>query len=641
MRFLSRADAAHPGRPTSCGGGPASVRVLLLVLGLLMGIGLAAPAAAQDIDSTHVARFQLADSYMRAGQFDRAITLLEDLLELSPQTYAFYDKLKEAYEGVKRYDDAIALVERRMGQRPDPSLQVEKARLYYLANDEDAANEAWAAAIAMAPSNPNVYRIVYQSLYQVRLFERAIATLEEGRRAAAQPELFRRELAYLYNLTGQHEEAMEEYIGLLEENERQLGYVRSRLSRFIEQEEALNASIAAAERAVRRVPLNRAFRELTAWLYLEAELYDKALDANRAIDRLEQEEGRVLFGFAQQAADAGAYDVALDAYQEILERYPDGPIAPDALLGVGEMYTQRGERLRERALDEEGRRIEAPNYDQALATFETFLERYPTHPYYPEVLRRIGHLQQAVFFDLDAAEQTLNRVIQRYPRSQAVSEAAYDLGRIALLRGELDKARAALGRLEETLRTGELAERARYELALIHLYRGEWESAMTLAQAMQGNTSTDVANDAIELKVLLIENKGPDSLNVPLQDYAEAQLLRRQRKPLQALTVVDTLLATYGSHALADDARYLRAQMLRELGRAEEAAQAYGEIPLMHPRSFLADRSLFAMAETLAQDLGREQEAIDTYSRLLTDFPGSLLAGEARARIRLLRGDGA
>ncbi|MFB3131406.1 MAG: hypothetical protein ACE10K_02670, partial [Rhodothermales bacterium] len=62
-----------------------------------------------------------------------------------------------------------------------------------------------------------------------------------------------------------YEQAMEEYLGLLAINERQLNYVRNRLSRSLEQEGALPAIIAVAERGVRKIPLNRGYRELLAW----------------------------------------------------------------------------------------------------------------------------------------------------------------------------------------------------------------------------------------------------------------------------------------------------------------------------------------------------------------------------------------
>ena len=477
-------------------------------------------------------------------------------------------------------------------------------------------------------------------MIEVRLFDKAVALLERGREQIGQKNLFQVDLAYLYSLTGAHEKAMTEYLGLLEENDRQLSYVRNRLNRFIEQENVVAESIPVVEEAVRIDPLNRAFRELLGWLYLEGDQFDKALDAYRAIDRLEKEQGAILFTFAEQAADASAYPVAAEAYSEVLTRYPDSPIAPDALKGTGRMMEKQAEENNERAFDSRGNRIEAPHYESALATYRQFLQDYPNHPYYPEILGRISRLQQDVFFDLGAAEATLGEVFEQFPNSPAAAEGQYDAGRIALMRGDLQRARIAFSRLEEELRLGELAEKARYELALLHFYSGEFDAAMSMSVILNENTSTDVANDAIALKVLLMENKGPDSLNTPLKKYAEASLLSRQRRYQQALVLLDSLLIQHGSHPLADDIRFMRAETLREIGQFEDALAALLEFRLIHPLSFLTDRSLYLAGQIYEVELGDKALAIETYSTLLDEYPGSLLSVATRTRIRALRGDG-
>lgn len=624
--------------------GPArSSRLLLFLLACLLPalLALPSPARAQQIDSTLVGRFQLADAFLRAGQFDRAITLLEDLHAEDPHAFVFFDKLKQAYESVKRYDDAIALVDTQLRRSRNASMLAEKGRLLYLKGTEAEADAAWEAAVQLAPEDPNSYRIVYQSLVDVRLFDRAIAVLEAGRQAMGTPEAFQSDLAYLYSLTGRHAEAMEEYLQMLAAHENQAAVVRSRLSRFTDQEEALRQSIAVTARAVRETPLNRAYREILGWLYVEDGQYREALDAYRAIDRLEQTQGAVLMQFAQIAADAAAYDVALEAYEEIRSRYPEAPVAPQALAGVGEMHEQWARRSGERAVDAQGDRQAAPHYEQARDTYRAFMQQYPQHPFYPEILRRLGRLEQDVFLNLGAAESTLEEVLTRYPNTEAAREAEYDLGRAAVLRGDLAAARLRFARLEEALHSGELAEQARYELALIHFYDGAFDAAQTLVSAIDANTSTDVANDAIALKVLLQENRGPDSLHTPLRMYAHARLLARQHRSVVALDTLEALIAAHGNHRLTDDARFMRASLLRETGRTEAALAAFSEFPLLHANSFLADRSLFAAAEIQEQELNDKPAALKLYARLLNEYPGSLLASETRERIRRLRGDGA
>ena len=115
----------------------------------------------------------------------------------------------------------------------------------------------------------------------------------------------------------------------------------------------------------------------------------------------------------------------------------------------------------------------------------------------------------------------------------------------------------------------------------------------------------------------------------------------RQRRVNEVVQRMDELLAEFGFHPLADDARFLRATAIRDAGRAEEALAAFGELPLIHPNSPLADRSLFQVAEIQEQELNDPDGAVTTYTQLLTHYPGSLLLPEVRLRIRALRGDGA
>ena len=333
---------------------PASLRPLLSVLlaGMIALTAAGQTARAQDVDSTLVGRFQLAETFMQAAQFERAIGLLEDLYDRSPETHVFYERLRQAYESVKRYDAAIALVDSKIEAAGNPGLfLVEKGRLLFLKGDEATARETWQSAVDRNPRTPGTYLMVYRSLLDVRLFDLAIDILEQGRENIGAPDLFQTDLAQLYNLTGQHAEAMDEYLGLLAVNQAQLSFVRSRLSEHLTDEEALTESIERARQAVATDPLNRSYRELLAWLYVEDGQYRAALDVYRAVDRLEKEEGSVLFAFAQVAADGGAYDVALEAYEEILARYPDAQTAPEAMRGLGLMQEKWAVTLGEQPID--------------------------------------------------------------------------------------------------------------------------------------------------------------------------------------------------------------------------------------------------------------------------------------------------
>ena len=589
-------------------------------------------------DSARIARYNLAQSFLNAAQFDRAIALLEDLYVDHPGNHQYFRTLKEAYEAVKRYEDAITLTDAAL-QRFVPTgqheLMADKARLLFLNGDEPEALATWDAVLDDAPRHERLYRLVYESMLQVRLIDRAIVVLQRGRTALERHELFQTELAYLYSLAGSHEKALNEYLALLVSNPRQISYVRGRLSQSLQQAGAMETSLPLLRDHVENAPFRRSFRELYAWMLVENGDFEPALAQYQILSREEEQPGQFMFDFARRAADMDAYEVAATAYGAVLQH--DTPFGVQAQLGLAEMHRKHGDQL--------ASSTDAPTahqyYEEAMTAYRTFLRLFPADPQYPEVLRRIGELQQTAFDSDSEAKATLQEVIRTFPGTAAARQARFDLGRMAIKHNELDVAIQIFEMLESQLGAGTLlAEQSRHERALIRFYQGDFPAARALVGTLRQNAMSDVANDAIGLRLVLLENPGPDSANAALQQYAATALLLRQHQLQEAIASADQILGYWGQHPIADDTRYLRAQTLRRSGNIDDALVAFGEMALAHPDSPLADRALFEYADILHREMKRPAEAIVAYSDLLMRYPGSLLAVKARERLRDLRVQG-
>ncbi|MXY07680.1 MAG: tetratricopeptide repeat protein [Rhodothermaceae bacterium] len=588
------------------------------------------PTEEEQLDGHAASRYQLALGYLRGMQFERAIAILRDLYAEQPERKIFFDKLKEAYVDVKRYDDAVALLDDALARSSAalPELEAERAQLFYLGGDEPAAMEAWTALLRSAPDTEAVYRVVYASMIQVRLLLQAIDILKQGRRAIGNMNLFQAELAQLYNLTGQHELATQEYLDLLSINERQLNYVRSRLGRDLEQDGALEDAIRIAEARVVSEPDLRQLRDLLAWLYEQAGSFEQAFEEVIALEKDADASGQGIYQFALRAAEAGAFVVAGRAFQSAIEEYPGIDISIDARLGMADMYRLQAEK---------NNNLE--QYRYALGAYETFLKDFPDHPQTSVVMARIGALHQDVFRDQEAAERTLSFLATRYANSPIGHQARFDLGRLALSNGNLDKAGTIFARLAGQA-DGELAAKARFEEAMTHFYAGNFAETQSILGSLRENMDKETANDAIELGVLLMEDPGTDSTFSALISYAQALLLFRQHKSAATALAAQDILAQWGQHPIADDVRFLRARALLLDNRPDEAMMAFGELPLIHPESPLLDRSLFYYAEILETFQGDAAGALQAYTDLLTQYPGSLLVNKVRERIRALRSAG-
>lgn len=619
------------------------------LLTLALVITLLAPAAvhAQDTrprtaiqvqtaDDIGSERFRLADRYFSAGQFDRAIALFEDLRQELPGSNPVFNRLKDSYLGARRYDDALRLVHDQIERTgPTTTLLAEIGSIHVASGDLEAAARAWQRTIEAAPDNVQTYRVLYMVMASNRLWEAARDMLLEGRERLRQPQLFRSELAELYSRTDQFGGALEEWAALLHDDPSRFSFVRGRMGNLLDRADAGESFREALDRLIRRDPTRLTLRRLAAWLTSELGDFETGLDHMRAVDRLGRESGESLFAFAEAALQAGALDQAENAFDIILENHPGSSNAASALLASALLHETRAQNAGENPTGASG----APNAARAAERYNRFLEEYPNHAATPAAMRRLAELRRDLFRDYDRANELLQEVTSRFPDTQEAVEARLALGELAILQNDLPRARAAFTQLETQLRIGERAERARLALAQLDFYEGNFDMALSRTSAMQRNTATDVANNAIELRLILSENQGPDTLSIALRHFARAELLQRQRHHEDALETLDALLASHQGHPITPLARFRRAAALRHLERPAEALAVLDALPRDFPDSYLADRALFAAAEVHERELQDTQAAIEGYMHLLSRFPGSLLAPEARARIRRLRGD--
>jgi tol-pal system protein YbgF len=121
----------------------------------------------------------------------------------------------------------------------------------------------------------------------------------------------------------------------------------------------------------------------------------------------------------------GAYDTALAAlrqgeyvesarsFQSFLADYPNAPLAPNAWYWLGESY------------------YATQNYPIALRSFDTLLSNFPDSPKAADAMLKKGYCQIEMG-DAGAGRQTLNRVINEFPGSDAARLATSRLRALSL-----------------------------------------------------------------------------------------------------------------------------------------------------------------------------------------------------------------
>jgi tetratricopeptide (TPR) repeat protein len=613
---------------------------VVLFVGLSMRV-----ASAQQTDL--VTKLRLAQSFEQAGEWSRAASIYESLLEGNPQSFVVVDGLRRAYAELKQYDKAIDLVRRQLRGNPgDENMLTVLGSLYDLSGRHQAADSLWHLVIMKDVKNPGLYRLVAAQLIDHRQYDRAIQVYVAGRAGTKNDSLFIEELASLYAALHQYEQATSEYIKLTRANPQQASYVQSRLASFTSRPEGWQAAFGVIGGAVYRAPENVQLHTVLAWLLVEGKQYDAALEQHRVIDRLTKANGAELFSFAQRAMQERAYRTAQRAFQEVVQLKGPAQILLYARFGyaraVEELSAESDSAARYEPLSRVPARSNAaavsetrPTFQSALSLYEGILTDFPNSDVGMQALFRIGTIRFARLFDLDGAV-TAFRKVRDLPFNTALQqEATLGLAEVETAKNDVNSAREEYTQLLKSA-SAQNRDKVLYRLAELDYFEARFDSASTTLQNLGGTLRSDEANDALQLLYFIQENKVSGN---GLGDFARADLLVRQHKYSEALAHFQLLTERYPSVSLVDDAAMRIAEMDLLLNHPENALSVFQHIVADMPASILRDRAQMRIGEVYEGRLRDRAKAVEAYEQLLERFPTSLFVEEARKRIRLLRGD--
>lgn len=177
---------------------------------------------------------------------------------------------------------------------------------------------------------------------------------------------------------------------------------------------------------------------------------------------------------------------------------------------------------------------------------------------------------------------------------------------------------------------------AKLQTARLSYYVGEFEWALSQLEVLRAATSKLIANDAMELSLLIKENMGEDSTYRGLRYVARADALTYRRLYAEALQTLDSVLLMPSEAQLHDDVHYKKAQIYGLMDSVPAALEALEKV-YRHPQTSLyADDALFEAA-ALYENMNQTEKAMALCRELFERFPSSLLASRAIERYRALR----
>ena len=601
-------------------------------------IGLAAalcgcllPAAAQQPNQE-----QMALNYFQNKEFEKAASLFATLYQQKPDNY-YYTYYFQCLLETGDYKEAERVVNRQIKRMPDMQrFPVDLGYVYEKEGNPGKAQKQYERCLTgyrhteqSLKELANAFLSCHQEAYAIRCYEK-IRTLN------GDPAAYAYELALLHSRNGRHEPALRELMLWVGAHPDKIGSVETELLSWTAEDEDNQKKTLIGKTLLQytnKHPEEAVYARLLLWFTLQEKDFAAALKQAAAIDRRFRGEGRIVYETATIAGDNRAYAVALEGYEQIRKNYSEhSPCYEAAVAGSLHIrYLQLCETYPP-AL---------PDIRKLQTELDSFFSRHPLQDTYLETFMNRIEIESFYLKNNEKAKQLLQDACTRSKLS-ATGKAACKLrlGDLYHGEGEVWEATLLYSQVEKAFPNDTIGQNAKFKNARLAFYMGEFDWAKAQLDVLRAATSKMIANDAMQLSVLIEDNRSGDSLNRALHAYARADYRYSCKEYAQAKTELDSISLYEGAAALEDDALLLRARIAIGERQYPEADRLLESFMQRYPDGLLSDDALFLRARLQEEKLQDALTAMDLYQQLLKQYPDSLHAAEARKRFRVLRSSG-
>ncbi|MFW5659006.1 MAG: tetratricopeptide repeat protein, partial [Bacteroidota bacterium] len=269
--------------------------------------------------------------------------------------------------------------------------------------------------------------------------------------------------------------------------------------------------------------------------------------------------------------------------------------------------------------------------------YEQLFGEHGRQPSFAEAMILQARLLLFYAGDVALAKNQLEKITRLSVHPRFKAEAELLLGDVYLIQQEPLKALKQYQLVDSVLQDETQATQAKYRIARLNYFNGKFKLAKGQLKVLKDNTSNDISNDAIRLHLIIQDNLGMDTTEVPLQLFADAQLAAYQKRYEESTRLMDKILREYPEHGLRDEILWEKSQIALNRGETEQAISYLDAIIEKHGTDVWADDAVFTKAELMQFTLNKPKEAQELYLKILMDYSGSLYKVEARKRLRELR----
>jgi len=569
----------------------------------------------------------LAKRYFEDGDFEKAVVFYEKLVEKNPRRTDYSEGLVACYQQLERYEDSEKFLKEALEMsNPYPTFYIELGYNYTLQNISEKAAEYYDKAIAVIDENPNYGYGIGFRFQKYALLDYAIKAY--SRAMELNPKLdYNFQMARIYGEQGKIDKMYSSYLSLIRNGKSSLTNVLRNLDDFVSEDAEAENNI-----KLKTILLQNAqkdpdvlWNQLLSWLFVQQNQFSSAFRQEKAVyKRMEGASIQRLENLGEIALEGNDKETALDIYNYIIKNSVHEVTQLNAQLNIIdiELLTANEKELNDvqkqfdELVDIHGYKSPTLQLQIAYANFLTFKRDNP---------------KPAIEILKTCLELPLNA------RGSAYVKLA--LGDILVFNKQFNQALIYFSQIQKKLKNDILGQEARYKVAQTSFYKGDFDWALTQLKVLRGSTSQLIANDAMQLSLLISDNSIEDSTQTALRKYARADLLAYQNKTKDAIEELNGILLDHKGEKIEDEALLKQGELLEGQKDYQAAELNYRKIIEFYGSGILADDAHFQLGELYRNILNEPEKAKTQYEKIIYNYQDSYYFPQARQNFRRLRGD--
>ncbi|HEY0243989.1 MAG TPA: tetratricopeptide repeat protein [Mucilaginibacter sp.] len=572
---------------------------------------------------------QLAKQFAANGESDKALEIYQKLYKQDNEAY--FTPYVNVLLNAKKFDEAESAAKKLMRKYPkNYKYLITLGTIYAQQGEVDKTNALYDELLKTLPPDQNEINFLANLVYQANNAEYAIKIFQQGRKVLHNDALFSFELITLYRYKRDKVNLTEQYLDLLPTNSELLSQAENTMGTLFEGEPDYDMLKTALLKRIQKYPQQTIFVNLLIWQYLQQKDFGQALNQALALSRRSNDDGSTIFELCGTLIYNKAYDEAIRGYEYLISK------------GKAQQYYVPA---KIELINTKNLRITSGKYTQSdLVSLEKdyldLLAEFGKNTGTLFAMQKLANLEAFKLHKLPEAQKVLEEATA-IPNINAnmLASCKLDLGDVYLINGQPWEATLLYSQVEKDFPNTNTGQDAKLKNARLAYYIGDFVWAKGQLDVLKAATSQLIANDALNLSLLITDNLAADSAGNALKVYARADQLIFAEQTDKAVLTLDSIDKKFPNNALSDDISMSKARILIQQKNYADAIPLLKKIVADHPTDLWADDAVFMLGDIYENNLNDKEQAKSYYQKIITDYPGSLLINESRKRFRLLRGD--